>query len=114
MTIDRPERETQDRIVALFKNELGYCYLGDRKDFANSNIWEEHLASFLTRSGYSEAHISRAVEILNRTANSSGGLYERNQEVYKLLRYGVDVKAGTGKFPKKEVKFLINSQNGIK
>ncbi len=96
MPIDRPERETQNRIVALFRNELGYRYLGDRTDFANSNIWEEHLVSFLTRSGYSEAHISRAVEILNRTANSSGSLYERNQAVYKLLRYGVDVKTEAG------------------
>ena len=96
MPIDRPERETQNRIVALFKNELGYRYLGDRTDFANSNIWEEHLTAFLTRSGNGEAHISRAVEILNRTANSSGSLYERNQAVYKLLRYGVDVKTEAG------------------
>lgn len=92
MLIDRPERETQDRIIALFKKDLGYRYLGDRTDFANSNIWEEHLTAFLIQSGYSEAQVARAVEILNRTANSNGSLYERNQAVYKLLRYGVDVK----------------------
>jgi len=92
MQIDRPERETQDRIIALFKKDLGYRYLGDRTDFANSNIWEEHLTAFLTQSGYNQVQISRALEILNRTANSSGSLYERNQAVYKLLRYGVDVK----------------------
>jgi len=112
MSIDRPERETQNRIVALFKNELGYRYLGDRTDFANSNIWEEHLAAFLTRSGYSQAHISRAVELLNRTANSSGSLYERNQAVYKLLRYGVPVKTEVGAIT--ETVHLINWDNPLK
>ncbi len=94
--IDRPERETQNRIVALFKNELGYRYLGDHTDFENTNIWEENLAAFLTRSGYSAAHISRTLDILNRATNSGGNLYERNQAVYKLLRYGVDVKTEAG------------------
>jgi len=96
MTIDRPERETQNRVIALFKNELGYRYLGDRTDFANSNIWEEYLSAHLTQSGYNETQISRAVELLKRAANGSGTLYERNQEVYKLLRYGVDVKTEAG------------------
>ena len=27
--IGHPERETQDRIIALFRDELGYRYLGD-------------------------------------------------------------------------------------
>ena len=106
MAIDRPERETQNRIIALFKNELGYRHLGDRTDFANSNVWEEHLTAFLIQSGYNEVQIARAVEILNRTANSNGSLYERNQEVYKLLRYGVPVKEEAGKVT--ESVFLIN------
>ena len=106
MSIDRPERETQNRVIALFKNELGYRYLGDRTDFANSNIWEEHLTAFLTQSGYNATQIARAVEILNRTANSSGSLYERNQEVYKLLRYGVPVKEEAGKVT--ESVFLVD------
>jgi type I restriction enzyme R subunit len=96
MSIDRPERETQNRVVALFRNELGYRYLGDRTDTVNSNIWEEHLVSFLTQSGYSDIQVSRAVELLKRAANGSGNLYERNQAVYKFLRYGVDVKTQAG------------------
>ena len=108
MRVDRPERETQNRIVALFTDELKYRYLGDRTDFANSNVWEEYLIAFLTQSGYSEAQISRAVEILTRTANGSGYLYERNQAVYKLLRYGVPVKTEAGKVT--DSVFLVNWQ----
>ncbi len=106
MTIDRPERETQNRVTALFENELGYRYLGNRTDFANSNIWEEHLAAHLAQSGYSETHISRAVELLKRAANGSGNLYERNQAVYKLLRYGAPVKTEAGKVT--ETVHLVN------
>lgn len=109
MTIDRPERETQDRIVALFRDELGYRYLGDRKDFTNSNIWEEHLTAFLARSGYNESQIARALEILTRAANGSGKLYDRNQDVYNLLRYGVPVKTEAGKVT--ETVFLIDWKN---
>jgi len=108
MPIDRPERETQERIIALFQNELKYRYLGDWTYRANSNIEEETLATFLTQSGYSDTHISRAVEILNRAAVNSGSLYERNREVYKLLRYGVPVKTEAGAIT--ETVHLINWQ----
>ena len=91
--INKPERVTQDRVIQLFRDELGYRYLGDRRDFENTNIWEEHLSAFLQKSGYSPAQISRAIELLRREAdNSHRNLYENNKAVYSLLRYGVDVK----------------------
>jgi len=38
-TIGKSERETQNRIIALFRDELGYRYLGDWSDRTNnSNI----------------------------------------------------------------------------
>ena len=38
-TIGQPERVTQNRVIALFRDELGYRYLGDWTDRdGNSNI----------------------------------------------------------------------------
>ena len=45
--IGQPERATQNRVIALFRDELGYRYLGDWTDRdGNSNI-EEGLLSAL-------------------------------------------------------------------
>ncbi|MBS4060369.1 MAG: type I restriction endonuclease subunit R, partial [Bacteroidetes bacterium] len=91
--VNRPERETQNRIIKLFRDELGYQFLGDRADFENSNIWEEHLVAYLKRSGYSDIQISTALTRLRREAdNRNRTLYGNNQAVYNLLRYGVEVK----------------------
>jgi hypothetical protein len=39
--VGKPERETQSRVIALFRDELHYRYLGDRADRpGNSNIGE--------------------------------------------------------------------------
>lgn len=92
-TIGQPERVTQDRLIRLFIDELGYRYLGDRSDFENSNIWEEHLRSWLLKSGYTHTQIDRAIEILHREAdNHNRTLYGNNKAVYSLLSYGVPVK----------------------
>ena len=51
MTIGQPERTTQNRVIELFRNELGYRYLGDWTDRAtNSNIEEGLLSAYLTKS----------------------------------------------------------------
>ena len=64
--IGQPERATQNRIVALFRDELRYRYLGDWTDRPNnSNIDEPLLTAYLTRSGYSPAQISRALDRLH-------------------------------------------------
>ena len=97
--IGKPERETQNRVIALFRDELGYRYLGDWSDrITNSNIEEELLTIHLMKGGYSAEQISRAVYLLRTTAdNPNRSLYENNKEVYSLLRYGVPVKVEAGK-----------------
>jgi type I restriction enzyme R subunit len=56
--VSKPERATQERVIQLFTNALGYQYLGDWSDRAGNHCIEEGLlSSFLTRSGYSPAHV---------------------------------------------------------
>src|SRR5215213_6987607 len=99
MVVGKPERATQNRIIALFRDELGYRYLGDWTDRDhNSNVEEGLLSAWLTKCGYSTPQINRALDILRREAdNHNRTLYGNNQEVYKLLRYGVQVKTEAGK-----------------
>ena len=54
--IGQPERATQNRVIALFRDELDYRYLGDWTDRAgNSNIEEGLLTAWLTKRGYTAA-----------------------------------------------------------
>ena len=93
-----PERVTQERIIALFRDELGYHYLGNWIDRAdNRNIEHDLLSASLTKRGYSKDLTARAIHALRTAAdNFSRKLYDNNQEVYKLLRYGVQVKLAAG------------------
>jgi len=98
--IGKSERETQRRVIALFRDELGYRFLGDWSDRdGNSNIEEKLLTDYLRdKAGYSPAEISAAIYKLTTEANNSGrGLYGNNHAVYNLLRYGVPVKVEAGK-----------------
>lgn len=89
--IGQPERATQNRVVALFRDELHYQYLGDKGEQSNSNIEEALLSTYLASAGYSSAQISRAVYLLKIEANNPNrNLYDNNKSVYSLLRYGVD------------------------
>lgn len=92
------ERTTQDRVIRLLVDELGYDYLGDwqhRED--NSNVDEELLAASLAQRGYDAAQIASAVHTLSQAARAPGeSLYHANRAVYELLRYGVAVKTEAG------------------
>ena len=108
--VGQSERATQDRVVALFRDELGYRDLGDwaNRD-GNSNIEEEHLTAYLTSNGYTPEQIASALYTLRTEAdNHSRQLYGNNQAVYDLLRYGVPVKVEAGEVT--ETVRLINWQ----
>jgi type I restriction enzyme R subunit len=71
--IGKPERATQDRVIALFRDELGYRFLGDWTDRdGNSNIEEPLLSAFLAKNGYSPAQISAALYRLRTEADHQG------------------------------------------
>jgi type I restriction enzyme, R subunit len=106
--VGQPERATQNRVIALFSDELGYRYLGDWADRdGNSNIEEGLLSKWLTKSGYTPVQISAALYKLRTEAeNHNRNLYGNNHAVYNLLRYGVPVKIEAGKVA--ETVHLIN------
>lgn len=95
--IGQIEKKTQARVVALFRDRLCYDDLGNRSDLDNRNIEETLLRAWLVKRGEDETLINRALHELNRAAgDTSKRLYDRNKEVYELLRYGVKVKPGAG------------------
>ena len=113
--IGKSERETQNRIVTLFKDELKYTYLGNWEDQERTQPIEENLLlDFLINSqGYSEIVAKKATQELVKVAtNLSNGLYESNKEVYKLLRYGVSVREELGEL--KERAWFINWKEPLK
>jgi len=97
--VGQPERATQRRVIALFRDELHYRYLGDWSDRAtNSNIEESLLSAYLTAAGYTREQINRALYLLRTEAdNLNRSLYDNNKAVYGLLRYGVQTKIEAGK-----------------
>ena len=98
-TVGEIEKKTQQRIVTLFREQLGYDYLGDWTDReGNRNIEEKLLHAFLRdKQNYDERFIARALHVLDKAAgDTSKSLYDRNRAVYELLRYGVKVKAEVG------------------
>lgn len=97
--IGQIERLTQNRVVSLFRDRLGYDYLGNWEErLNNSNIEDEILRKYLEgRKKYSAALITKALYALRKTTgNLSEGLYTANKKVYELLRYGVKVKKDAG------------------
>lgn len=110
-TVAQPERVTQNRVIQLFRDELGYQYLGNWQDRPNnSNIEETLLSSYLTQQNYTTPQISQALYKLRTEANNPNrSLYDNNKEVYKLLRYGIQVKPNASE-PTDTI-HLINWQN---
>jgi len=68
------ERATQNRVIKLFTEKLGYRFMGDRsKSPDNSFVDEASLTQHLNGKGYSPAEISGALYQLRRAADVSQG-----------------------------------------
>jgi len=106
------ERKTQNRVVALFRDQLGYEHLGNWEYREhNTNVETELLTKNLRARGYDDNLINRALDQLGKAASVGAGhdLYEANNDVYGLLRYGVKVKPGVGE--QTETVWLIDWKN---
>ena len=110
--VGQREIKTQRRVVAFFRDALGYRYLGDWSDRANNSYVEpEIFGGWLRRQGHGDRIIGKTLEWLVKAAAPSGSktLYDANREVYGLLRYGVKVQPKIGKHS--ETVWLIDWDN---
>ena len=102
------ERVTQNRIINLFKNQLGYHFLGNWKERENKSIETNLLKPFLQKQGYSEKLIKRGLRVLDQSSAMGDGrsLYDANKDVYRILRYGIKAKESVGE--QNQTLWLIN------
>ncbi len=96
--IGQPEMVTQVKVVKLFVDTLGYNYLGDWRDRENnSNVEEKYLKEYLAKQGYDSELIEKAInEFAKKVTGQAKSLYDKNKEIYNLLRYGLKIKTSVG------------------
>lgn len=97
--VGKRETHTQQQVIELFSDILGYTYLGHWKGRVdNSNVEREFLAEWLSRQGHHSGIIDKVLHKLDSAAALRGSktLYDANREVYELLRYGVRVQPDVG------------------
>ena len=90
---------TQQRVVALFEDTLGYAYLGNWKDRTDNSIVEKELTTdWLKRQGHDDEIIAKTLFSFSKATALGGSrtLYDANRETYELLRYGVKIQPEAG------------------
>ncbi|MFT7035619.1 MAG: type I restriction enzyme R subunit [Cyclobacteriaceae bacterium] len=110
--IGKPERSSQNRIIQLFQEKLNYAYWGNWEyEERELPIERVVLLEFLIqKKGYSQKLAVKAIDQLEQACHSVGhGLYAANKEVYKLLRYGANVREELGEV--KDTVQLIDWRN---
>ncbi|MBF0204967.1 MAG: type I restriction endonuclease subunit R, partial [Desulfamplus sp.] len=112
--IGQIERATQNRLVILFQEQLGYRYLGNlENEDNNSNVVDALLTAYLAKKGYTPQIINKALFEFKKavTINFNDDLYQANKNVYSMLRYGIPVREEAGK--NKETVYLIDWHNPL-
>lgn len=97
--IGEPERPVQNRLLTLFKEKLKYEYLGNYEyRTCNRNIERKLLFDYLmSTKKWSGDEAKRAIAILEKEAYCiPQNMQEKNEKVYSLLRYGVNVSPDVG------------------
>lgn len=97
--IGEPERPVQNRLLALFKEKLKYEYLGNYEyRTCNRNIERKLLFDYLmSTQKWSKDEAKRAIAKLEKEAYCTHqNMQEKNEKVYSLLRYGVNVSPDVG------------------
>ena len=97
--IGEPERPVQNRLLALFKEKLKYEYLGNYEyRTCNRNIESKLLFDYLmSTKKWSGDEAKRAITKLEKEAYCTPqNMQEKNEKVYSLLRYGVNVSPDVG------------------
>src|SRR6266571_88537 len=79
-TVGQKERRTQQRVVKLFCDALGYRHLGNWEERENNrNIEPDLLRAWLKQQGHEDALINKALYELEKAAgDTSKSLYDRN------------------------------------
>lgn len=110
--IGKPEIATQERLLRLFHDELGYTYLGNLEKHDNKNVRVVDLYAWLWRRMprntrlAAKAHEKFCKEVRDFQVGQIGAA---NQLVYERLRYGMPVSAAPGE-PERTV-WLIDWDN---
>ncbi|MDU5442582.1 MAG: HsdR family type I site-specific deoxyribonuclease [Finegoldia magna] len=89
MSVDK-EIKLQDRVLDVLKEDLGYRYIGNLKNYDNKSIREYDFTRNLEKRGYSSHLVKLCLKKVKDVAfNQTSGLYRNNMEFYSILRYGV-------------------------
>ena len=83
------ERQLQERVKHWLINELHYKFLGSLENINNSSVIVELLRKNLLSRNYSLDVIKKAMaNFENISQNQNLSLYQLNEKIYNLLRYG--------------------------